>query len=350
MLAHARTPCVLIADVDPTNCRVFETKLARNNQFHVISVTSGHEAIQAALRNNFDVILWDLRHSDALLPRLQALCPYAVVLLMTTDDRFRLPEEWHLLEIVDTLVKPFSLDTMVEKIHLALARGPVLEKKAFHFEPVRVGQSLTLQWDNEECTTRVLECCQDTFLVVAGARVHAPEQLPEGQRITVQFNGEDALYHFRSRMVRAYSAPLTRWELQKPAAIQRRQRRRYPRFPMRVPVQIRVPAEGSTPVSAPLILSEALPVWEGETANIGLGGCAIVCSSALPAGTNVLFQCASGDRTLIQGRGRILRSDPLPVSDAPQYLLAIQFDALSPGTRRALRGLLHRQEGGPENR
>lgn len=350
MPAHVRTACVLIADVDPTNCRVFETKLTRSNRFHVFSVTSGHEAIQAALRNNFDVILWDLRHPSALLPRLQALCPHAVLLLMTTDDQFRLPAEWHLLEIADMLVKPFNLDTMVEKIHLALTRGPALEKKALHFEPVRVGQGLILQWDNGECVTRVLECRQDTFLVVAGTRVHAPEQLPEGQRMTVQFNGEDALYHFRSRLVHAYTTPLTRWELQKPAAIQRRQRRRHPRVPLRMPIQIRLPTDGTIAAGASLAPPEATLVWEGETTNIGPGGCAVVWASALPAGTDVLFQCVASDRTTIQGRGRILRNVPLAVPDSTGYLMAIQFEALSAGARRALRTLLHRPEGGLENR
>src|ERR1051326_1784503 len=117
MNARSLPPLVLISDAEPYICRVFEAKLVKDNQFRVVCATSGSEALQAALQQPFDVILWDLRlrDSESLLPELRALSPYAALLLMTTDDLPQLTAETPRLDVTDVLTKPFGLDTLVER-------------------------------------------------------------------------------------------------------------------------------------------------------------------------------------------------------------------------------------------
>src|SRR5258706_7183571 len=88
MFALSMPPSVLIADADPYIGRVLEANLMKANQFRVTIATSGADAVQAALQQSFSILLWDVRMRDnsGLLSRLRALCPQAVILLMTTDN------------------------------------------------------------------------------------------------------------------------------------------------------------------------------------------------------------------------------------------------------------------------
>src|SRR5262245_530962 len=101
MVARSQAPRILVADSEPTNCRVFEAKLTRHHAFQVVSVTSGASALQSALEQTFDVLLWDMRLHDSSthLPRLRAFCPDAALLLMTTDDRPQLDPDYMLLDV-----------------------------------------------------------------------------------------------------------------------------------------------------------------------------------------------------------------------------------------------------------
>jgi len=113
---------VLVADAEPTICRVFEAKLTKEGRFHVVCASTGPDACRLALQYAVDVVLWDLRmrDSDTLLPRLRALCPDAVLLLMSTDDQPAVSAEMSRLDIADILVKPFGLDTLETRIQSSL--------------------------------------------------------------------------------------------------------------------------------------------------------------------------------------------------------------------------------------
>ena len=61
MVARQAVPSILIVDAEPYLCRVFEAKLVRENAFRVVAVTRGEDALQAAVEQVFDVLVWDER-------------------------------------------------------------------------------------------------------------------------------------------------------------------------------------------------------------------------------------------------------------------------------------------------
>ena len=136
-------PTILIADADPYICRVFEAKLTKDSSFRTICVTTVHEALHAAARNVIKVILWDtrLRDSILLLPRLRALCPEAALLLLTTDDRPTIESDLARLDVSDILIKPINLDTLLERICIAVD-APKWVHLSAPMDITRVGQLL----------------------------------------------------------------------------------------------------------------------------------------------------------------------------------------------------------------
>jgi DNA-binding NarL/FixJ family response regulator len=115
---------VLVADAQPTLCRVFEAILTKEGRFHVASASTGSDAYRLALQQPFDILLWDLRlrDSDTLLPRLRALCPDAALLLLSTDDQPAVSVPVSRLDIAGILVKPFGLDELETHLLTALAQ------------------------------------------------------------------------------------------------------------------------------------------------------------------------------------------------------------------------------------
>ena len=117
---------VLIADAEPTICRVFEAKLTKEGRFRVVCASTGSDAYRFALQQPFDILLWDLRirDSDTFLPRLRTLCPEAALLLMSTDDRPTVSVPVASLGVAGILVKPFGLDTLEDRVRTALLERP----------------------------------------------------------------------------------------------------------------------------------------------------------------------------------------------------------------------------------
>jgi CheY-like chemotaxis protein/c-di-GMP-binding flagellar brake protein YcgR len=352
MIARSPAPRILITDSEPTNCRVFEAKLTRHHAYRVVSVTSGSSALQCAIENTFDLLLWDMRllDSSSHLPRLRALCPDAALLLMTTDDRPQLDPDYALLDVSDILIKPFNLETMMEKIQSALTRPRVTGSYA-RLDLVRVGQQMTLELESGVCATRVLEYRQDSILVVGPPRIEAPEGVAPGQRVEALIKGMDALYRFRSRILRLHTHPVPCWELQKPKMIQREQRRRYPRLTLRLPVSfagapVRKTARPASSSSAGRRRKKEgkEPSVVNYTENISLGGFALISGQSLPVGTEVDFAFHPADAVPFAGKGRIVRVEPLEDAlPAPEtrFHLALEFTALDTTARRALDSLLH---------
>src|SRR5579871_52827 len=122
MVARTIAPSVLIADAEAYVCRVFEAKLAKDNRFRVVCVTSALDAYQVVLEQPADILLWDMRLRETLrlLPLVRALCPHSALLLMTTDDRLILDPALSHLDVADILVKPFGLDILAERVGATL--------------------------------------------------------------------------------------------------------------------------------------------------------------------------------------------------------------------------------------
>lgn len=335
MSAHSLPPAILVADAEPYICRIFEAKLTKNNQFQVVCVTTGAEAILRAEAQNFDVLLWDmrLRNTPELLPRLRAMCPHAALLIMTTDDRPILDAAFERLNVAQALTKPFGLDTLVERVQAALAL-PVLPSPSARVELVETAQQITLVAADGECSTRTLFSRQDTFAAVAAPRVSAPASFAPGLQVEARALGSDALYRFDTEILEYRSSPVPCWILRMPRFILRDQRRRFRCHPIRLQAVV---TETET-------LSEAPTEWQGAIDDISLGGCALISDQSAPPGVSVSVGLRTPGQSVMDGAGRIVRSQPLPVRDAdtgpPRYRIAIQFTELENEERERLAALL----------
>ncbi len=341
-------PSVLIADADPYICRIFEAKLTKENPFRAMSVTSGQDALLAASQNVFNVILWDMRLRDTprLLPRLRALCPEAALLLMTTDDRPTLDSDLARLDVSDLLVKPLNLDTLVDRVRAALdAPAPI--SLSSPMDVARVGQRLDLSSAQGTCVTRVLETRHDSFIVVGAPRVQVPGDFRPGLRLRVQIAGEDAMYSFTTRLVRATDYPIEGWEVQKPITIRREQRRRFPRRQLSLAISIEPGGDFEMAdvltESAVVSMRDLAPV-DGQTEDLAIGGCALVSDVPISTGTAVRFVLTPTPEIPITGSGTIVRASPFSLPGPPSadvvYRLALQFHTLPPISRRHLREVL----------
>lgn len=342
-------PSVLIADADPYICRVFEAKLTKENLFRATSVTTGQEALASAAQNVYNAILWDMRLRDTsrLLPRMRAQCPEAVLLLLTTDDRPTLDSDLARLDVSDILVKPLNLDTLVDRVRAAL-EAPRTVSQSSPVDVARVGQRVEMESAQGTCVTRVLENGHDTFTIVGAPRVHVPRDFRPGLQVRVQIAGEDAAYSFRTRLIREIDKPVAGWEVQKPRTIRRDQRRRFPRHPLSFAISLE-PVSGAgfgaepLPDTAVVNVRQEAPI-DGQTEDVGIGGCALVADVALPAGTPVRFTLRPPTDAPITGYGTIVRTDAFSLASAPTpesvYRLALQFRSLPVSSRKQLREVL----------
>ena len=340
---------VLIADADPYICRVFEAKLTKEHPFRAMSVSTGQEALLAASQNDFSAILWDMRLRDTprILPRMRALSPGAAILLLTTDDRPTLDSDLARLDISDILVQPLNLDTLVDRVLAALEAPPALSLST-PMDVSRVGQRLELASGDERCVTRVLENRQDSFTVVGAPRVQVPRDFRPGLLVRAYIAGEDAIYSFVTRLIRAVDEPVEAWEIRKPRLIRRDQRRRSARHSLSFAISLE-PAEDTDRTSPPLsdtavVAVRDAVVVDGQTEDVGVGGCALVADVALTAGTPVRFVLTPPTDVPITGLGTIVRSSPFSLAGSPTaddvYRLAVQFRSMPPSSRRQLRDIL----------
>ena len=335
MSVRSAPPAILVADAEPYICRIFEAKLTKNNQFQVDCVTTGVDAIAAAEARNFDVLLWDmrLRNTPELLPRLRAICPGAALLVMTTDDRPILGAEFERLHVAQALTKPFGLDTLVERVEAALALPPQRSASA-RVELTEIGQQIALVSADGECVTRTLFSTQDTFGAVAAPRVFAPAAFAPGLQVEAQVLGPDALYRFDTEILEYRAALVPCWILQRPRFILRDQRRRFARLPLRI----------QAVVTERVALSEAPTAWQGAVDDVSLGGCALISEQDAPPGTRVSIGLRATGQAILDGAGRVVRSQSLQSdgSDAglPRYRIAIEFTELESAARAQLAALL----------
>ncbi|HLJ55932.1 MAG TPA: response regulator [Chthonomonadaceae bacterium] len=336
-------PFVLIADADPYICRIFEARLTKGCVFDTVSAGSGQEAVRAAAQCPFSAILWDMRLQDsfALLPRIRALCPNAALVLLTTDDRPTLEPDIARLDVTDILVKPLNLDTLVERVDLAI-RAPQAVLQRAPMEIARVGQRLELISALGTCVTRVLENRPDSFTVVGAPRVHVPADFRTGLRLRARIAGEDAVYSFIARILGEIDDPIAGWLVQKPRSIRREQRRRYPRQAISFAISLEPEGEPEASQAAGGSLRSGMPV-RGRTEEFGMGGCSLVSDRPLPAGTPVCFVMTPPADAPITGLGAVVQATPCgpfaAAEPAAVFRLAVRFLSLSPSSRRRLRDL-----------
>ena len=338
MVVQNSVASVLIADADPYLCRIFEAKLLKDTPFDVVVANTGHDASQAALVKGFNTILWDTRLRDTLryLPRLRALCPEASIFLMTTDDHLSLNSDLRHLDISEILVKPFGLDVLIERVRASFS-NPSLPGATANLDFARIGQRLAIISEEGRCVTRALERRDETFVVVGAPRVSQPADFSERLPVRVEIVGEDALYSFQARLLKALDLPIPSWEINLPTRILREQRRKHSRINLALPIQM----EQILP-SASSDLSQPSPqILVGMTEDVSMNGCSVVSRKPLEVGMRVRFAIEGLPLSQIEGEGEVTRIQPLNEPDNPmRHQLGIQFRDLPSLFKKRLRSLV----------
>jgi CheY-like chemotaxis protein len=128
MIIRDKIAHILIVDDDPISVMIAETLLQKH--FHVRSVSSGREALNAMEESHYDIVLMDINLGDETMNGIQTmklirkndLHAYTKIFAVTAyvDDK-----DWFLDQGFDDLyTKPIIKEEMVEVINQAFFRHP----------------------------------------------------------------------------------------------------------------------------------------------------------------------------------------------------------------------------------
>ena len=121
------TPRVLIVDDEAAICLLLEASLTAAG-FHCQTASSGKEALEILLQQEFDALISDLRMTGmsglALLEAARAKYPKMILLLATGGGDIQAGIDAKKQSPHHYLVKPFRLDAVVSTLKRALENGP----------------------------------------------------------------------------------------------------------------------------------------------------------------------------------------------------------------------------------
>jgi two-component system, OmpR family, KDP operon response regulator KdpE len=159
--ALASSPVAIVLEPDPQVRRLLRRVLASEG-FRMVEVASAPEALRTAMQRRPDLLLLDLDSSEGtgveLIHRLREWCQVPILLLAASGQEYTslVAMEAGADEYVS---KPFSIEDLLARVHLALRRGTRARPPASRAEvPVRVGD---LQID-----------CASRRVTVRGRAVH----------------------------------------------------------------------------------------------------------------------------------------------------------------------------------
>ena len=159
--ALASPPVAIVLEPDLQVRRLLRRVLPREG-FRLVEVASVSEALRAAMKHRPDLLLFDLDSSEGtgveLIQRLREWCQVPILVLAASGQEYTslVALEAGADEYVS---KPFSIEELLARVHLALRRGRRARPLASRAEaPVRVGD---LQID-----------CASRRVTVRGRAVH----------------------------------------------------------------------------------------------------------------------------------------------------------------------------------
>jgi DNA-binding response OmpR family regulator len=124
MAAGGQPLRLLLVDDEPGYLEVLEKRLTRRG-VSVAPAGSGSEAIQALRARDFDVAVVDLKMEDMdgieVLKVLKKMDPALEVIILTGHGSEQAAREGLELGAFDYLTKPCELESLLERIHAALA-------------------------------------------------------------------------------------------------------------------------------------------------------------------------------------------------------------------------------------
>lgn len=321
---------ILLVDDERNLVRVLEARLRRAG-YNILSAYDGAEALTVLRRYPVKVVVLDVQMSGLgggeTLKAIHALRPGLPVVLMSAYGK---PEG--LSDLITYLEKPFNLDMLVSAVANAL-NSPRLPVEASTFalfspgQPVRVvapdGDALVYGAGWVQAET------EDTLTVDAPVKDGQPVLPSEGASVRVTITGGDAVYSFHARVREAAEGLLT---LSKPEVIERRQRRRAPRVPARLPVRLEMMPPSGRGKPAPIAAA-----W--ESVNLSETGMMLNGEASVPPNSEVRFSVTlPHDETTLRGDARVVWD---ALSGDQRVAMGLEFTGLQAEERTLLQHYLH---------
>ncbi len=129
-MPHTNTPQILIVDDETAICEYLRQFLTRQ-EYSVLAVNSGREAIQAVSASHFDIIFLDISLPDLdgydVLEQISDRCPLSLIIMMTGYASIESAVEALRKGAYDYLRKPFEMNELLKTIHKALAHQQLEE-------------------------------------------------------------------------------------------------------------------------------------------------------------------------------------------------------------------------------
>lgn len=133
-------PKILIVDDEPDICRALEFLLKREN-YDVITVNSGEDAVARIKEDSFDIVITDLKMGKmdgmAVLEKAKELSPETAVIMMTAFASIESAIDAMKKGAVDYIVKPF----LNEEIRMTLKK--ILDQKKIMIENAALKQQVS---------------------------------------------------------------------------------------------------------------------------------------------------------------------------------------------------------------
>ena len=154
--ALASPPVAIVLEPDLQVRRLLQRVLPRDG-FRLVEVASASEALRAAMKRRPDILLLDLESSEGtgveLIQRLREWCQVPILVLAASGQEYTslVALEAGADEYVS---KPFSIEELLARVHLALRRGRRAHQPGPDAEtPVRVGD-LQIELASRRVTVR----------------------------------------------------------------------------------------------------------------------------------------------------------------------------------------------------
>lgn len=317
---------VLVVDNDQNFRRILDVALVKYG-FEVDIASNAADALKLLIQKTFHIVLLDLHLPDmdgiVALGRLKSAAPWTPFIAMSAYETPKIEESVWGAGGLETLYKPFDLDSLVSLIRTAIsgnAKGHAYTPNT-SFQTIVPDQKIMI--GSFKSSPEVMVSAKIFATAPESFQVALEKSFPiQGKTVDIRMLGDDALYEFSSSVLHITDDGLS-WTIRKPTVIKRRQRRRHPRMAIAYPVNLQIPGELNSKVEI-----------SGMGRDISLGGVAIHSMSPIPKGIHVDIRWGDErsnlDNTFTISGNVVRVTDISHTEKLPIYQIAIEFDKLDP--------------------
>ncbi len=334
---------ILVADDEMNLCRVLDAEL-RKAGYEVRTVHDGAEAVEETRRNDFDMVIMDVRmpimDGISALQSIRQDRKDIPIIIMTAYESHDTMAGALSMGATACVNKPFDLDSLVALVKATLDDG-IGQKSLNWSESVRTvlfnySQPLLVEIHDGDGVgqyhSRIEEKDDLTLTVACPSNGSGPVPLKPGSALSIGFAGDDAFYSFETSILAIRDSYLPMIVVGKPAVIYRVQRRKHARMPARIAVDMAL-VEKNGHSDVPSIG----PAFRVFTQDIGAGGLKIITEEQFQTGSMVKIQASSiAGLDEFSGTGKITRAIKLPSNGHQNWEYGVQFTKVDDEQRHTL--------------